>query len=56
MIEDDLLTIMQELRKTSDSNFTGTVVLKIHMGDGGISQMSLNLERNLKKSAKKAIV
>ncbi len=51
-IEDDLLIILKEFRKTSNSKFTGTIVLTVNMRNGGIAQMSLNLERNLKKQSK----
>lgn len=51
-IEKDSLVILEELKKVHNSKFTGKLTLTINMNEGGIGQMSLNLERNLKKSQK----
>jgi len=52
LIEDDLKQIVLEITKVSREKFTGKCVLSLNMTEGGIGQMSLLLDRNLKKSNK----
>ncbi|NJR75227.1 MAG: hypothetical protein HC773_19495 [Scytonema sp. CRU_2_7] len=48
-IDEDFAVLIRELRKLSDKKFTGKLSVVISMKDGGIAQMSLNTELNLKK-------
>jgi len=52
LIEDDLTLIVQEIKKAATTKFTGKLTLSLNMNEGGIGQMSLLLDRNLKKPSK----
>ena len=51
-IEEDLIVIVSEIKKASISRFTGKLILSMNMSEGGIGQISLLLDQNLKKSSK----
>lgn len=51
-IEEDVLLILREIRKYNSDKFTGKMTISLNMSQGGIGQISINLEKNLKKSQK----
>jgi len=48
-IDDDLKLILEEINKTNQRRFTGKMTIALNMNQGGIGQISVNLEQNLKR-------
>ena len=44
----DLALMGKEILRISDENFTGNVVISISMRDGGIGQINVKIDKNLK--------
>lgn len=44
----DMVLVKNEVLKAVDSGYTGTFSVNFHMNQGGISQISLILNKNLK--------
>lgn len=52
-LAEDINKMSREIVNLSKSDFTGNVAISINMNQGGIGQMSVNIQRDLKGSSGK---
>lgn len=48
-LEENLVLIVQEIKKANSEKFTGNLTLTLAMRSGGVGNISVLLEKNLKK-------
>ena len=52
-LEEDVSQIAQEIVRVSKEKHTGQMQITLHMNQGGIGQISVNIDKNLKNAKKR---